>query len=102
MSAAPPPAAPPPDGTRRLFPHDEAPVPLAPEQRSHLLARLLEEGDGADLAWLTAHLPEAELADWLRRRGGRLLSRRSRVFWRLLLAVEPGPAAPGADQLWVL
>jgi len=77
-------------------------VPLAPEHRSHLLARLLEEGDGADLAWLIAHVDEAELADWLRRRGGRLLSRRSRVFWRLLLAVESGPAAPLADQLWVL
>lgn len=95
-------APPPPAGTRRLFPHDEAPVPLAPEHRSHLLARLLEEGDADDLAWLSAHVPEAELADWLRRRGGRLLSRRSRVFWSLLLGAEPGPASPGADALWVL
>lgn len=91
-----------PAGARRLFAgyDPETLDPLA--DRSLLFARLLEDGDGADLAWLTAQVPEAEIAAWLARHGGRQLSRRSRAFWAAILGVPPGPAAPVGDSLWPL
>lgn len=87
-----------PAGTQRLFP-DHDPAGLSPEL---VIPRLLEDGDAADLAWLTATVPEPVLADWLGRHGGRRLSRRSRAFWAVVLGREPGPAAPGAGALWPL
>lgn len=98
MSAGAPPM---PAATARHFPHDAAP-PEAPEHRPYLLARLLEEGDGADLRWMATHVPEAEIAAWFAAAGGRALSRRSRAFWRLVLGVEPRPAPAVAAALWPL
>ena len=91
-----------PAGARRLFAHwDEK--DLTPERAaSLLLARLLEDGDAADLAWLTATFPEPEIAAWLARHGGRQLSRRSRAFWEVVLGVEASPASPEAKTLWPL
>jgi hypothetical protein len=89
-------------GARRLFPHyGEEELDL---QHSHslLLSRLLEDGDGADLAWLTAALPEAEIGEWFARHGGRQLSVRSRELWRVVLGREPGPVHPAARALWPL
>lgn len=91
-----------PAATRRLFPHLPAGAPDPDRHRPFLLARLLEEGDSADLRWLTARLPEDELLAWLAARGGRALSRRSRVFWELLLDAGAGPAHPLAAELWPL
>jgi hypothetical protein len=86
----------PPEGTRRLFPHyDEVGDSL-------LIARLLEDGDAADLAWLFARFPENEIADWLSRHGGRLLSGRSRAFWEDVLGRPAGPVHPEAAALWPL
>jgi hypothetical protein len=85
----------------RLFPHevvDELPA----RGRGLLIARLLEEGDGEDLRWLAGAVSESELAAWLRRHGGRKLSRRSRAFWECALGVTAGPAAAGAPELWPL
>ncbi|MFP5287084.1 MAG: hypothetical protein ACLGI9_15190 [Thermoanaerobaculia bacterium] len=91
-----------PPGTRRLFSgYDEE--DLTPERGGSLLiARLLEDGDGRDLAWLAGRVPEPVLGDWLGRYGGRQLSRRSRAFWEIVLGREAGPAPPGAEQLWPL
>lgn len=77
------------------------------------VARLLEEGSGAELRELVADLDaeltapveagaEELLAGWLRRRGGRELSHRSRVFWELVLSTPAGPAHPLAAELWPL
>lgn len=77
------------------------------------VARLLEEGSGEELRDLVADLrgegggegeggAEAVLASWLAARGGRELSRRSRAFWELVLAVPAGPAHPLAPELWPL
>jgi hypothetical protein len=91
-----------PGGTQRLFPHyDERDLDLQ-RSRSLILSRLLEDGDAADLAWLTASIPEAEIAEWLARHGGRQLSRRSREFWRVVLGRDPGPVHPEAQALWPL
>lgn len=88
----------PPAGTARLFPHLTDGVPLASESRAFLIARLLEEGEGTDLAWLTSVVPLDELREWARSHGCRQLSRRSLRFWNLVLDVESGPE-PG-DELW--
>jgi hypothetical protein len=89
--------APPPEGTARLFPEG---VPLDEEHRGHLIARLLEDGDGTDLRWLSEQIGEGEMAAWLRREGGRVLSHRSRVYWELVLGVEAGGSRPRAGELW--
>ena len=86
-----------PTETRRLFPgYDSTPgLPF-------LIARLLEDGDSADLRWLSRSVPEFELAAWLQSRGGRQLSTRSRAFWELVLGVEAGPETPARKDLWPL
>jgi hypothetical protein len=91
-----------PPAARRLFPHyDERSLDLQ-HSRSLILSRLLEDGDGEDLVWLTANVPEAEIAGWFGRHGGRQLSARSRELWRVLLGCEPGPVHPEAQALWPL
>ena len=91
-----------PHGARRLFPHHEEsaldPAPGSPL----LLARLLEDGDAADLAWLTAQVSEADLAGWLERHGGRQLSRRSRAFWEVVLGRKAAPSPQTGSLLWPL
>lgn len=91
-----------PAGARRLFPHyDEADLDLG-AYSSFLIGRLLEDGDGTDLAWLAGAVSETEIADWFARHGGRQLSSRSRELWRAVLGCEPGPAIPEAKALWPL
>jgi hypothetical protein len=91
-----------PAGARRLFAH-WAEQDLTPERApSLLIARLLEDGDAADLAWLLETFPESEIAGWLARHGGRQLSSRSRAFWEAVLGVEAGPATLETRALWPL
>lgn len=87
-----------PDGARRLFAGDADVDPGS----DFVVERLLEEGDSADLRWLAAHRGEAALGDWLGRRGGRRLTRRSRAFWTLVLAREPSAVPPLTPELWPL
>jgi len=89
-----------PPETRRLFPgYADADInPGLP----FLIARLLEDGDEADLRWLTRNVPETELAAWLEQRGGRQLSIRSRAFWEAVLDRRAGPEAPARKDLWPL
>jgi hypothetical protein len=87
-----------PAGARRLF-AAYAEEDLTPEL---LIARLLEDGDAADLSWLTGTIPEPEIAAWLARHGGRQLSRRSRAFWEVVLGAQASPSVPEAKALWPL
>jgi hypothetical protein len=87
---------------RRLFPHYEGADLEAPAARSFLLARLLEDGDSADLRGLFAEVPEPAAAAWLAARGGRQLSTRSRAFWAVVLGTPAGPPSPIASALWPL
>ena len=76
-----------PQETRRLFPgYTDADLAAG---LPFLIARLLEDGDEADLRWLTRNVPETDLAAWLEQRGGRQLSIRSRACWE---AVRDRPA----------
>lgn len=90
----------PPEAARRLFP-GYAGAELA-ESLPFLIARLLEDGDEADLRWLTRHVPESDLAAWLESRGGRQLSVRSRAFWEAVLGRPAGAEAPIRKDLWPL
>lgn len=91
-----------PRAARRLFSdYDEADL-TADRSSSLLLARLLEDGDAADLAWLLKRILEPALADWFARHGGRQLSRRSRAFWEIVLGRSAGPVHPQAESLWPL
>jgi hypothetical protein len=86
-----------PEATRRLFSgHD----PDLSEGLPFLIARLLEDGDAADLSWLCRTVPESELAAWLESRGGRQLSVRSRAFWELVLDRPAGGET--RNPLWPL
>jgi len=83
--------------TRRLFPGYDSTLGLP-----FLIARLLEDGDEADLRWLTRNVPETELAAWLEQRGGRQLSIRSRAFWEAVLDRPAGGEVPARKELWPL
>ena len=89
-----------PPETRRLFP-GYADADLA-EGLPFLIARLLEDGDEADLRWLTGNVPETDLAAWLEQRGGRQLSVRSRAFWETVLDRRAGGEVPARKDLWPL
>lgn len=67
-----------------------------------LFARLLEEGDSADLRRLFAAFPEKEIARFFAEHGGRVTSRRTRRFWSLLLGAEAAAAPPLAREIWPL
>jgi len=86
----------------RLFAHYEDPTQLPAVSSQLVVARLLEEGDSSDLRWLTSAYPESQLSSWLDRHGSRLLSHRSRSFWRTVLARPDSPAQGPGDQLWPL
>lgn len=91
-----------PRGARRLFAHPEDVDPRG--HLPHVIGRLLEEGDSADLCALTATVPEDGLTGWLRRRGGRQLSSRSRAFWSLVLDVpeDDMQRSDVTEALWPL
>lgn len=87
-----------PSETRRLFPG----CTELDEGLPFLIARLLEDGDAADLRWLCGTVAESELAGWLESRGGRQLSVRSRAFWELVLARRAGGEVSVGRELWPL
>lgn len=92
--------------TQRLFPGFEslpAELAAAPQHPGwdFAIGRLLEDGDGRDLRWLAAHRTTEQLSAWLERHGARSLSRRSRLFWAVLLLATPAPSAT-RNPLWPL
>jgi len=86
----------------RLFAHYEDAEQLGAGSPGLVMARLLEEGDTSDLQWLTRTFPESQLASWLDQHGARLLSRRSRSFWRTVLNRPDPPGEGPGDPLWPL
>jgi len=73
-----------------------------PLGRALAIATLLEDGDRADLAWLGARVPRAELVAWFDRHAARRLSKRSRSFWAAVLDRDAAAAPPLAEALWPL
>ena len=86
----------------RLF-AGHAPADLeSPAGRGLLLARLLEDGTGEEVAWLLARCGETAVGDWVAGHAHRQLSHRSRVFWAWVLDRELAPSSPAAALLWPL
>ena len=85
----------------------EAPRLDAAAPDPYVLARLLEDGDRADLTWLCRQVSAADLAAWIERHGARRLSRRSLAFWavtldRADLLPERRPELARRRELWPL
>jgi len=77
-----------PDSTAWLFPeYDWASLDV--ERHSGvIIERLLERGAWQQLRWLFGTYGEARVAEWVRRHGFRLLSKRSFALWRLALGID--------------
>jgi plasmid stability protein len=88
--------APLPDVLRPLFwdsPFDDLGWP---EHRDVVIARVLQSGGTAAVAWLRSVVPDVELAGWITRRQGRGLDARQLRFWQVALDL------PAADvDRWV-
>jgi hypothetical protein len=66
-----------------------------------LIGRLLEEGNSQELRWLFDTVGSSEVATWLSRHGGRVLTARSRALWEM--AIGPVGSLPAlASELWPL
>lgn len=67
-----------------------------------VMERVLERGSWEQVRWLFTTYGEAAIANWVRKHGFRLLSRRSFALWRLALDIETYEApdwAVAAKQL---
>jgi hypothetical protein len=71
-----------------LFPEYRFESMDAETHESVIIERVLERGTWAELRWLFDCYGETPIANWLRRHGFRLLSRRSFALWRLVLGIE--------------
>lgn len=85
---------------RRHFPDGVGDLAEA-ATRSAVIARLLEDGDRRDLAWLAAAVGPEAIRAWIEAHAARRLSRRSRSFWTLAAGVPCGRSAL-AEALWPL
>jgi hypothetical protein len=68
---------------------DVAPAELRlPQHRDFLIGRILARGTWAAVQWLRRELSDAEIAAYLQRTRGRLLSPRQLRFWELVLGLD--------------
>lgn len=91
-----------PDAARRLLPHVAADDLSVERAEGAILERLLEDGDRADLRWLTSAVSEQRLAGWVSERGSRQLSDRSRAFWSVVLDLPAPSRRAKGELLWPL
>ena len=70
-----------------LFPEYDFETMDIKSHKSVIIERVLERGTWDQLCWLFATYGEANVAEWVRRHGFRLLSRRSFALWRLVLGI---------------
>ncbi len=91
-----------PPASCRLFAHYARDRLAVDQALDFVIGRLLEEGETDDLKWLARAVSEEHLAEWLRHRGGRQLTRRSRCFWQVVLGSRVTPPAFDPAQLWPL
>jgi hypothetical protein len=81
------PANPLPASTAWLFPEYEFEAMDLLQHKAVIVERLLERGTWEHLRWLFTVFGEDDVAEWVRRHGFRLLSKRSFALWRLALGV---------------
>ncbi len=76
-----------PASTAWLFPeYDFESIDLKHHQ-GVIIERILERGTWEQVRWLFAGYGEERVAEWVRRHGFRLLSKRSFALWRLALDI---------------
>jgi hypothetical protein len=81
-------AAPPlPAGIAWLFPEYDFEAMSLKRHKAVIIERVLERGTWKQLRWLFVTYGEDDVAEWVRRHGFRLLSKRSFALWRLALGV---------------
>ena len=81
-----------------LFPEYDFDTMGLERHKSIIIERVLERGTWGQLCWLFIIYGEASVAEWVRRHGFRLLSRRSFALWRLALGVADYVAPEWAIQ----
>jgi len=59
-----------------------------PRHRDFLIGRILARGTWAAVQWLRRELGDAEIAEYVQRTRGRLLSPRQLRFWELVLGLD--------------
>lgn len=59
-----------------------------------IIERILERGTWAQTRWLFKSYGETKVAEWVRKHGFRLLSKRSFALWRLSLRIKEYYAPP--------
>jgi len=84
----PPPAGGLPEDSAWLFPEYRFENIQLDSHSAVIIERILERGSWEQVRWLFATYGEAEVAEWVRKHGFRLLSKRSFALWRLTLDVE--------------
>jgi hypothetical protein len=77
-----------PASTAWLFPEYDFASMDSETHAGVIIERVLERGSWAELRWLFATYGEPAVAEWVRRHGFRLLSKRSFALWRLVLGVD--------------
>jgi hypothetical protein len=75
----------PPTSTAWLFPEYSFDSIGLESHSGVIIERLLERGTWEQIRWLYAVYGEERVAEWTRRHGYRLLSKRSFALWRLVL-----------------
>ncbi len=87
-----------PDTAGWLFPEYDVAFIDLDEHRGVIIERLLDRGTWDQLQWLFATYGEGPVAEWVRRHGFRLLSRRSFALWRVALGITDYEAPNWAVQ----
>ncbi|HEX7671443.1 MAG TPA: hypothetical protein VF395_17740 [Polyangiaceae bacterium] len=87
-----------PDEVARLFwDVDPASVDLD-RHRDYVMERIMDRGTWEAMRWLRRTYPREALADFLLRKGKRLIAPRERAYWALVsgckLPAEPGGGRP--------
>lgn len=75
-----------------LFPEYDFERMNLEDYRGVIIERILERGSWGQIRWLFESYGESLVADWVRKHGFRLLSKRSFALWRLSLGIEDNSA----------
>jgi len=71
-----------------LFPEYDSESISLESHSGVIIERLLDRGTWEQIRWLFAVYGETRVAEWVRKHGFRLLSRRSFALWRLALGLD--------------
>jgi len=88
-----------PEDTAWLFPEYDFEKMGVESHRGVIIERILEKGTWDQLRWLFSTYGEKNVAEWVRKHGFRLLSKRSFALWRLALGIKKYQAPDWAIEM---